>query len=405
MGNTLQPHTEPLHQQVAKLLVLIGAFLAGAALFGWAFRDVVLSPESSIAIDWKLHIYPSIENGRLEYLGQLGAPYPPWTMFPIVPLGLLSDSQSWGVLIYLYACLFVMSIPFTAARWRSLLALVLVWTNYYTIRTLLDANLELLALFGALVLVAGYRQRQPLLTAIGVLFVLAKPQVAILIVFVVGVYMLRTWPIRDWLLTLGLCLAYMVPSLVFYGRDWLLKGALPGREWAFEGSLPGVESHIGWVGTGVSVGYGMPVSAVALYALVIIAVTLWGAFRTPFYLTRSKAALLVCGSLLIAPYASNVSILTVFVLCVPALLMYNLPVAFLMILILNLPMFWRFGLFGLEGGDPPRWAWNVLVLIAWAVLCVWVYMQRDLPEEDLKAHVLARRQVNSDTLPAAATNA
>jgi len=62
--------------------------------------------------------------------------------------------------------------------------------------------------------------------------------------------------------------------------------------------------------------------------------------------------------------------------------MYNLPAAALLVGLFNLGTLWRVGAFGLTG-VPPRWSWNVMLLVIWAILCLWVYTHRDTPENEL----------------------
>jgi hypothetical protein len=338
-----------------EIILIIGTIVCLGVLFASGFDQMPLE-QAGIATDWTTRIYKGLEGGVLEYVPIRGPHHPPWSMLPVIPLGLLGASASWGVLVYTYLLVLTFSVPYKRPIWRSVLALALLLSAHVTLRTALDGNLEILSLAGVLLLVIGYNNVNGWILAIGVLLGSAKPQVGALLIIVVAFYVLRVWPRSEWLKAAALVLPIVALTALWRGREWFEIGFSTG--------------HLGWIGSGVLGQTLSPIGAAAVIVLVIVAL-LYVLFKTGTTLSREKAAFIIATTLIIAPYGSIVSLLSLIAVGIIPLFLRRFWLGLLLILLMNVPTLTRLLGFLTDLGvqpDVPQAFWNIPLLCAWGSL-------------------------------------
>jgi hypothetical protein len=168
--------------------------------------------------------------------------------------------------------------------------------SYPSIRNLVDGNLEALIILGTLLIIQGYKQDRPLLLALGVLLAPTKPQTALLLLLVAGLYTLLSKPPRFWLLTAAYVLPVVVVTMLWRGPQWLdLLFRIPDQ-----GSL----MDISLVAALARAAIFPEIVNRALWGIVLVltALVVWFSQRE---ISREKAGLLIAASLLVAPYAGS----------------------------------------------------------------------------------------------------
>jgi lipid-A-disaccharide synthase-like uncharacterized protein len=349
-------------QKWLEIALIIVVVIALGALFAWMFGQLP-TERAGIAYDWTFRIYEALEGGKLQYQPIVGPHHPPWSMLPLIPLGLLSPSASWGVLVYAYLLVLTISVPYKRPIWRSVLALILMLVSSVAVRAMLDGNLEILSLTGSLVLILGYNTRRPLVVAIGVLLASAKPQVGTSLIVVVGIYMLLTWPRAAWLKAAAVVLPIVVVTFLWRGRDWLEVGLATG--------------HSGWVGSSILTHSLPPILAWALIGAVGV-ITLFILAKSDYTLSREKAGMIIAANLFIAPFGSVNSLLPVLAVGIIPLFIrrpwLGLPVIALLIFPNVLRLGWALSNQAIPA-DVPDEFWNIPVFVAWAILAWQVYIE------------------------------
>ena len=247
------------------------------------------------ALDWN-GIWQSLSH-NLEYKAEYGLYNPPWTALVLLPLGWLPMAASWGIVIYVTLLVLVISVPHTSEKWLYWLSILLLVISYPTIRNIVDGNLEAETIIGVLLILYAYRHQRAVLLAVGILLATAKPQVTLLFMPVLGLYMLRTMTPRLWLKTGGIIGLVVMLSLIWRGGAWLdtLQYTYQSGT-VIDASLMARLNDLGW--------FPPVVNWILWLAIIILTLyTVWFGHRT---ITREKAGLLIAASLLIAPYSSNV---------------------------------------------------------------------------------------------------
>ena len=308
---------------------------------------------TSLGID---RIFWAFEGGDIFYHGHDGLRNPPWSVLILIPTGFIDDRTAWGLLVFFTLTVQIASVPHTPHRWRYWLAALLVVASFPSLRNMADANLEGLIVAGGVLVVAGYRLRQPWLLAPGVLLVTAKPQASILLMLVLGVYVLQTWPRRLWLRTGALVLAVVIPTLIWRGQEWL--AAVRGTYQAgsiIDVSLSAALDRIG----------GVPAWLIIAVQVIFVLATLAVAWRANRTLSREKAGMLVAAGLLLAPYAAGNSVVSVLAIGIIPLFVAAPLTGGLLLMMVNLP-FLFVGADHIMYNYQSYW-WTLCLLTAWGV--------------------------------------
>lgn len=298
---------------VAALLLLVAVVLVVQ------FFERLPVDDTSLGLDWR-GIWARLQGNRPDYGS--GMHVTPWVAVWLLPLGWLSWRASWGVVSLATLAVLIASVPRAGSRGLRWLAVLLLATSHLALRQLADGNVEALVIAGVLLLVHGYQQRQPWTLAAGGLLATAKPQETWLLMLVLAVYVLRTWPVRRWLQAAGLAALVAAPSLLWLGADWLGSvEAFEFRGTAIDVSLAATASRLSAPAWLLAAAWGLVAAATLAYA-----------WRSGPGLSREKAGLLVAASLLLAPYAAGNSFLTVLAVGVVPLVVARHPLGVVVLL-------------------------------------------------------------------------
>lgn len=306
-----------------------------------------------LAIDWK-QIWVGLEGGSLQY--GTGIRNPPWSILPILPLGLLSLGSSWGLLVLLTLAVLVVSVPPTSnrkIRWMSVLLLAL---SFPSLRHIVDGNLEGLVIVGILMILSSFRSNNPWVLAGGVLLATSKLQEIWLLLFALGYYVIRIWPVRRWIISVLVMVVFVIPTMFWRGRDWITAiVGIPHRGTQLDTSLATVAGRLelpSWLI--VSLWFGM------------LALTIFVILKTSCNISRLKAGMLISASLLLAPYSAGNNFLTVLAIGVIPLLQFNWIVGLILIALTNLPF-----LVITDSSIQYTWGsyyWSAISVLTWGVL-------------------------------------
>jgi len=338
------------------VLVVLGA---GFALF---FNQLPIEG-TSLAIDWR-----GIQTGlnRVVRYGS-GVRNPPWSLAILLPLRYLPMQASWGVWNFITLLILLLSVPRHPRRTRFWLGVLLLIVSYPALRLMADGNLDPLTIAGALLCVAGYRTRHTLVLAAGILLVSTKPQAAVLLLVVLGVSILLTWPVRAWL-RLGAALAVVViPCLLWRGPEWIdAVFSIEQRGSLMDVSLWSTLTRAG-----------LPEVPRAALWLAVLGLTLLVAWQSRPGFSRYKAAMLIAASLLIAPYSAGNTVIAVLAVGLIPLFQARPGLGLLLIGLIDLPILIPadvllvcFGYYS-----------TVLLLLLWAAMIAQIWREPARPHE------------------------
>ena len=346
--------------------LLAGALAALAALLLFQFFNSWPIEGTSLALDWK-GIWGDLQGGR-PHFNTNSLLIVPWDAVLLLPIGWLPLRASWAAATLLTVAVLVLSVPVSHGRGRHLLGLALLVTAYPTLRHIADGNLEWLVIPGFLLTVYGYEKDKIWPLAAGLLLATAKVQEAWLPCLVLAVYLLRTWQVKRLLALAGLIMVFVIPALIWLGREWIFgithvieSGSI------MDSSLVSTLARLHLPGWPAVAGWLILAALVALYA--------W--YSGPTF-TRQKAAALIAASLLLSPYAAGNSYLTLLAVgIIPLVMAGYLPAVILMVLV-DLPY--------LAGRDLLfNWSatyWTVLMLL-WIVIAATLPGTQPQPRPDV----------------------
>ena len=350
---------------------LLAVGLLGLASASLVFFFQTLPVEgSSLGIDWR-SIWPGLRGGLPSY--ETGLRNPPWSLIPVLPLGLLSFNSSWAILTLATMAAEVFSVPRKPSGKIDLPVIVFLVTSYPALRHIADGNLEILVIAGVLLTLFGHRARKPWLAACGFLLASGKPQETWLLLVVLSVSILRSWtPRRVAPAAVGM-LAIVTITMVLFGREWI--AALVGIEQ--RGSIMDIclLSTLARLGLPSVVAWGV--------WILFLGATLYIAFSTGHSVDRCKAGLLIGASLLLSPYAAGNSLLAIAAIGVVPLFRSDLKSALALGILIDLPYL-------VVGHGSIRFAYGAyyataVLLVAW---CVFAWKTLGLAETELTSEPL-----------------
>jgi hypothetical protein len=333
--------------------IVVGLLVLAATIPLLLFFERIPIEGTSLAIDWK-QLWEGVRGGVPHYGTGLRSPV--WSILPVLPLGLLSLRTSWGLMVLLTLIVTILSVPRTGDRRLWLASVLLLVVSYPSLRHLVDGNLEGLVIAGVVAALLGYHRQSPWIFTLGVFMASAKVQETWLFLLLLAIYTLRYWPRRKIWITAGIMLAFIFPSMLWKGREWLdtiFTSPYPGS--IIDINLRAAVQRLGlpdWLG-------------LALWGLVL-AVTLYFSFTPGPDFSRFKAGLLVSASLLLAPYAAGNSFLAVLAIgIIPLFQRYRWP-GLALILLADLPI--------LASSELLWWQayyWTFLLLLSWGAF-LWI---------------------------------
>lgn len=344
-------------------IILATSVVATTAMFV-LFSELLPIEGTSLAVDWK-GIWGCIEGGLPRYWENGALRIPPWSTIPLLPLGLLPLRAGWGLLIQVSMVSLVASVPRGGRRVLYWIAVVLLATSYPSLRTIADGNLDGLIVLGCLAMLYGAVHTRPFITTAGVLLATMKPQVTILLAAVLGVYVLRTWPRREWHKASLSILIVVTLTMLCWGQEWLtaVYGANYQRYTGapIDISISATVNRIGGVPSGVS----------ELLRAAIVITTLWVAWKGRRTLCREMAGLLIAASLLAAPYATGNSLVVLLAIGITPLLQSQPVIGGALFALADLPF-----IFTSEMLQAQAYHWTAVLALAWAILAWRVLARR-----------------------------
>lgn len=350
---------------------LIAGSLLGvtAVLFVWATRVL---PVDGVVFGYDWHNYwVMMQTGWPNY-GLVDVFNPPWSLLMLWPLAQLPFRESWAVLTFMTLLVLVVTLPWSAGKKTALMAGLLLLTSFITLRHLADGNLGALVVGGGSLLVVGWRKQWPGCLALGVLLVTAKYQESWLLLLALGWYLWRAWSVRALGAAAALTLAVVGPSLWLLGEAWLARLIIAAPE-----STLGVKfaSSIARPGGNISLNaFGEVLGAMPwLLGVLQLAVLGWTAYlvmRSRAELSSEKLGMLLTASMLLAPYAGGLSLLTALALGAGPLFTWQAIWAGGLIGLTHLP--YLFIALNVSDVAPrwPEWYWTVVLLLIWGT-CGW----------------------------------
>lgn len=329
------------------LLIAIGVAIA------WLFSGLLIE-DAGIAIDWK-QIWRGTRGFQAQY-GSTELRTPPWALPILWPLTLLPLPISWGLAVYATLVALLISVPRHEKRTHWIASAILLATTYPSLRQLTDGNLEALVIAGVLLILYALEKQHSFWLAIGILLTAAKIQASWLLLIILGVHLLRQWPRRKLLPSLGWVVAIAAPFMLWKGAEWLTAMiTFPWPGTAIDSSLQatiarwGFPSMLSWVLRGA-----------------ILLITIWPSIQRGARLNRLETGWLTSAGLLLAPYAASNSVLTPLALGVIPFLQKSPRRGIALLALFNLPY--------LALGRPElraNWEssyWTVVLLITWITL-------------------------------------
>ena len=321
------------------------------------FFEQIPTQNNTLAMDWKTS-WLSIRGGDLQYWPVDGLRFPPWSLVPLLPLGLLPMQTAWGILAGVGVFILVASVPRTGSKpvyWISIFLLVI---SFPSIRNIADGNMENLVVGGVLLILYGYSSKHLYAIVIGILLATIKLQEITLLLVVVAIYVLLTWTPRNWLKMGSWLTGAIVLSLIWRGQSWFV--ALFGLNYQkytdsiIDISISAALRRLGFI----------PSFVITLFWIAVLGITLFVAWKSRATLSREKAGMLIAGSLLIAPYAAGNSVLSVLAIGMIPLFQANLLLGGILIALINLPFLWSTDvLYNFQA-----YYWTGVVFLVWAVL-------------------------------------
>lgn len=346
-------------------IVLLAVLIVLAVGFILFFRQIDTSG-NSLGID---NIFYSFEGWDIYYEVDEGLRNPPWSVLVLIPLGQVSSKTAWGIIAYFTVIATVLSVPTAKDRRFYLLSVFVVVLSFPSVRNIADANLEGVLIAGALLTVYGFKSQRPLVLTLGLLWITVKPQACFVLLPILAWYTLMTWPPRKWLLTAGVVLAFVVPTMLWRGREWL--AAVEGTYQA--GTLVDISLSAALNRTGV-----VPEVVIWMLGGVLLVATVWIALRSDHSLSREKAGLLIVTSLLLAPYAAGNTMVTVLAIGVMPLFINKPSLGIILILMINAP-FLFVGQTDILIYYQGYWA-TITLIVAW-LLFAWRVYQYEIKQE------------------------
>jgi hypothetical protein len=295
-------------RQAVEVLFLAGSVCLSGALFVWVFNYLPIE-NTSLGLDWRiiwngLHRGQVVFGGTDGYVGGLFTP--PWGILFLLPLGFLSFRNSWGVISFVSIIILALCVPRTDKKKQNVLAIILLLVSFPALRNLADGNLEALVIGGIVLLIFGYNHSSPAAFSLGLLLATIKFQETWLLCLFMLYLVYKNWRIAQQLQMLVLTGAVLAFSLLIWGDAWFSAVLIDKANQVGKGSLIDISISAALGRLGVSSGF------IVFARVVILGFTLLLLWRRRIRrMSWLYATFLVSASLLLAPYASGNSFLTV----------------------------------------------------------------------------------------------
>ncbi|MGD8732719.1 MAG: hypothetical protein PVH92_12635, partial [Anaerolineales bacterium] len=203
-----------------ELALLAASILLVVAVITLFFQQLPLQ-NTTLAMDWKTE-WAAMRGGNLNYRPVDGVRFPPWSLLPLLPLGLLPMKIAWGILAGISVCIVAASVPRIPLKTLYLVSILFAVISFPSIRNIVDGNFEAIVVGGVALLLYAYKHENVLLLVLGFVFATIKIQVVSLLIAILAVYVILTWQKGKWLRAGILTAAIILPALLWRGRDWYI---------------------------------------------------------------------------------------------------------------------------------------------------------------------------------------
>lgn len=341
-----------------KILFAFSLLVIASSMLVAVFRQLPFENEGGLlAIDWRW-LHAGLEGGGLRYSSDSGIRNPPWSLWLVRPLGLLSLRDGWAMLTLATLIVLIISVPRTSNRsifWSSLALLI---TSFPSVRHIVDGNFEALVISGVLLLLHASQRQDPLTLAIGILLVTAKPQEVWLLLPVLAIQVFRTWPARKWL-TASVLVLLVIGLSAPWLPDWWPAFTYVGQRHG------GGILDIGLIAALKRLGAPPPLVVLAWGMLLFsTAGAIWQTRGLGQPITRQWAAFLMTASMLLSPYTAGNSVLVILAIGIIPLFQ-QIPLLGILLIILTDALYFTQVDFQYWYG---AYYWTAWLILTWGVL-------------------------------------
>ncbi len=348
----------------ASVLILLALVIALVVVF----FNVLPVEGTTLGIDFR-GLWRGLEGGRVNYVGT-GLFISPWSVLFVLPLGLLPFRTSWALLSFATLAILIVSVPRTPRRWLFLSSVFMLVVSFLVLRQIADGNFEVLVIGGILLTIEGFRRGSPLVLALGLLAATGKLQETWLMIPAVGFYVLTTWPPRRQLVAISSVVLVVAVCWLLFGQSWF--GAMMGireKDTIVNINLLSSASRLD-----------IPLAVAHLVLALGLAVTAAIVLFSQRTMTRDKAAMLVCASLLLAPYSAGNSFLTVLAIGIMALFQSQPRLGIALWL---LTTWWYFAPTDLAFWWSSNY-WTGMLVLTWGILIWKIYSEELRPSHQFQ---------------------
>jgi hypothetical protein len=318
----------PSTYSIVKYLIAFALIAMSVALMVTFFERWLIE-NTSLAIDWK-QLWSGLQGGHVRYdTGQpvdTGLRIAPWSIPFVLPFGFLTLRSSWGLLNLITFAILILSVPYTWPRRKFWLCVFLLVSSAPALHHAADGNFEGLIIAGLSLAVYAYRRQHPLILALGMVMATAKIQETWIFTGILAFYLLTTWPRRKLIEFALVVLAIVIPCMLWLGQTWISAMFVIHER----GSIVDMTLATSLARLGVNT-IGIVISWIA-----VLAIALYFGLTGERRMSREKAGMLVCASLLLAPYAVGNSLLTVLAIGIIPLLQKDVRLGLPLVLLLDL---------------------------------------------------------------------
>ncbi|MGB7340641.1 MAG: glycosyltransferase 87 family protein [Phototrophicaceae bacterium] len=317
--------------------------------------NIVDLDNNAIAFDWRQSFHGAIWLENFGW-GIRRFQTPPWSVMFLLPFTALSFGLGWAAMMYVTTIALVLAVPRRPSRNKWLVGTLLLLTAHPVLRNFADVNLEGFLIAGVLISLYAFHEKKPYILALGILIAGLKPQGVFLVFIIMGLYMLRTFHWRDIGKVVAVCGCVFIVTMLLWGQVWLESLTLLPAGISLSASLADL---------------GLSTIGISIIRAIVVLVSLIVAYRGEPTLDRAKVGLLIAASVLVAPYANGLSLVTSLAFGGIAIFMSRPWLGIFVFLIYNLPYVQALGVNSFTIEDSLYYM--IIQLILWSILLVDVY--------------------------------
>ena len=330
-----------------------------------AFRQIPVE-NTSLGLDWYT-IWTGIQNGVISFgvpENEIGGMYtPPWGLFFLIPFGFLSFKDSWAIFSLITITILVLSVPKKNER-LDFVGIILLVTSFPAMRNLADGNLESIVIGGIILTGLGYQRKNPYLTALGILLASIKFQETWLYCFFLIYLIIRYWPFSKQVQMFLISGSVFILSMLFWGTDWIEAVFFSQNDGIGLSSTMGRGSIIDITMAASLNRLGIPGWFIWIMWILVLSLTIYLVFQFKnIKLERGFMVILLTASMLLAPYVSGNSFLTIVAIGIIPLLQSNKLIGITLLVLTNAPYLASTEmLFNYQS-----YYWTFLLLVVWGI--------------------------------------